>query len=197
MSTDLTRTFVCVEIGAPEQAAIAAMRTWLPDDIRAVRSVVATNLHITMRFLGDLSPEHMEAVCRATESTASEFERFEALIGEVGAFPSARRASTIWAGVTEGDEVLANIYQRLEEHLSKSGFGSPDKRFRAHVTLARVRPEIGSLDRRRLADALTAISSTPHRPVPIQVSHLTVMASKLTREGSIYTPITQANLGWN
>lgn len=103
-----------------------------------VRWVEGKNLHITLKFLGQVEISRMEQVGYVLERMAGEFEPFEARTGGVGAFPSLGRARVVWYGVKEGGERLTALAQAAEESLEGLGF-EREGRFHAHITLGRVR----------------------------------------------------------
>ena len=116
-------------------AAIEALRR--PGD--GVSWVKPENLHYTMRFLGEVGEDGARRAADAATESAAKSRRFDAALGPLGAFPSARRARVIWVGMSEGAEALVALARDLDRALEKRGFGGADKPFSAHLTLGRVR----------------------------------------------------------
>jgi 2'-5' RNA ligase len=102
-----------------------------------LKIVNPTNIHITLRFLGNITIGRMEEVGEAI--TKVRFTPFAVKIQGVGAFPNRRYSRVVWAGITEGVNPLQAIFAQLEPLLRNIGF-APDRRgFSPHLTIARVR----------------------------------------------------------
>jgi len=95
------------------------------------------NIHITMRFLGNISPSIIDSIHEEIEKIS--FTSFDVEIKGLGAFPSLRYARVIWAGIRRGANELANVFNQLEPHLRGLGFRPDPKGFSPHLTIARVK----------------------------------------------------------
>lgn len=148
-----------------------------------------TNLHYTLRFLGDLGPGRVEAASRAAAESVRGLAPFEASLGSTGAFPNLRRPRVLWIGLEVGAESLELFARSLDEALSREGFDRPDRPFQAHLTLGRLRePERGAVG--HLAERL----SGEHARGRFTVRTLTVIHSTLDPKGSIYRPLAEYEL---
>jgi RNA 2',3'-cyclic 3'-phosphodiesterase len=183
------RLFLAVFPPEPVQraayAAIEALRR--PGD--GVSWVKRENLHYTMRFLGEVGEDGARRAAEAATEAAARSRAFAAQLGALGAFPDARRARVLWAGMTEGGESLEALARDLDRALAVRGFGKADKRFSAHLTLGRVR-EPGPDWTARLADVTVAGESAS-----FTVDRIRVVESKLDPHGSIYTVRAEGLLG--
>ena len=99
--------------------------------------VRAENIHITLWFLGNISPGLADRIC--DELRSLRFRPFSIELSGVGAFPSLSRPRVIWAGVRRGSEELKEIYEQLKKLLRGLGFRPDPKGFKPHVTIARVK----------------------------------------------------------
>lgn len=135
------RTFVCVEIPPEQQDELAKLQDRLPREVHALKRVQPGLMHITLRFLGDVTSTQLAAITKAAGVTSENSQPFSVTVATVGAFPNARRARVIWAGIAEGRKALERIAHGLDQELCTLGFARPDKDFSAHITLARVRPK--------------------------------------------------------
>jgi 2'-5' RNA ligase len=104
-----------------------------------VRWVRPENVHLTLKFLGDVSKDALGRVAEALERVRGRHEPFEAEPSGFGAFPSARRARILWAGIGEGSEPLRALAEDVEASLEPLGFGPEDRAYMAHLTLGRAR----------------------------------------------------------
>jgi len=185
------RTFVAVEINT----AVRQRAGELIDAFRAapadVKWVDAPNMHLTLKFLGDVSVSETVAVCRAVQRGAAEVEPFELEVRGAGAFPSAQRPRTVWLGVGEGEPAMAVLHRQIEDALKKLGYRPEHRRFHSHLTLGRIRrggpgvAQLGELIEQH-ADFLAG---------RVQVSQVVVFSSQLDRAGPMYEVLGRAKCG--
>jgi len=102
-----------------------------------LKLVEPQNIHITMRFLGDIKPTMVDPVHEAMKKVS--FSAFDCEIRGLGAFPDLRYARVVWAGIKKGAEELKGIFHQLEPNLQQLGFRPDPKGFSPHLTLARVK----------------------------------------------------------
>lgn len=184
------RTFVAVEL-TPEirgraKQLIARLRRIVAD----VRWVGPEDLHLTLKFLGEVDVLEIPRVCAAVAATVDEFSPFEMEIVGAGAFPDLVRPRTIWLGVGQGAEEMVDLHQRLQAALAPLGFREEGRRFRPHVTLGRVRDSA--------EDARFTQAFAEHEDFSaggMVVGDLTVFSSELSRQGSKYEVIGHADFG--
>lgn len=102
-----------------------------------LKLVKPQNIHITMRFLGNISPSIVNSIHKEMEKIS--FTSFDVEIKGLGAFPSLRYARVVWAGIRNGANELANIFNQLEPSLRGLGLRPDPKGFSPHLTIARVK----------------------------------------------------------
>ncbi len=105
---------------------------------RAVRPVTDKNLHLTLRFLGDIEPDDTVEIAAAMRMAASNVPAFDVRLVGVGAFPRPDRPSVIWVGV-EGTQPLDRFVGALNPTLDSLGLSPSDKPWKPHLTVARVK----------------------------------------------------------
>jgi RNA 2',3'-cyclic 3'-phosphodiesterase len=177
------RTFICVEIPASLRKNIASLQ----DDLRAVGSQVswtkADNIHLTLKFLGDVAEPDLPKICRASELAATGIEPFALTVAGTGCFPSAKNPRVLWVGFQVLPEPLTKLQSRLEEFLDRVGFPRENQRFRPHLTIGRVRSNSSPFALSKKLEEHGFESQT------FAVDRLVVMRSQLNPKGSIYTPL--------
>ncbi len=154
----------------------------------AVRPVAYNGVHLTLKFFGDLTVQQIRAASEVVSSVAAVVPGFDFRVRGLGAFPSERRPSVVWVGVTDGEE-CASLVEALEVALGEAGFPLETRPFRPHVTLARVKarpPE-------RLAGLLSRFADTDFGCFP--VSSIELIATELTPNGPLYTTLEEFKLG--
>jgi 2'-5' RNA ligase len=113
--------------------------------VRNVRASPANQIHITLRFIGDIDERRIPDVVSAVEAACSGTKPFEVSLKGAGCFPDARRPSVVWVGA-EPSETLSGIAGRLSKELDSRGIDYDRKPFKSHVTIGRCRgpADIGS-----------------------------------------------------
>ncbi|MGD2151714.1 MAG: RNA 2',3'-cyclic phosphodiesterase [Gemmatimonadales bacterium] len=182
------RTFVALVPSAAEQKRLADAAAGLRDAGFPIRWAPPENVHLTLKFLGEVSEERVREVCGAVDGTAAGVPPFEMGVGGFGAFPSLRRPQVVWVGV-EREPTLESLQAALEEALAGLGFAREERAFRPHLTLGRARKRVSPNEFRGLADLLQSIE---YRDV-FQIRSLDVMRSRLMPTGAIYDVVRSAN----
>ena len=155
MAEDLDRLFVGVPVPPEALAACAALLgpVMARHGGRGVRWVRTENLHLTLRFLGLLTPSRIDVLGEAVDAAAAGVEPFEVVLAGAGAFPGDRRPRAIWLGIERGAEELGTISRALDGALVRSGMPADDRPFRPHLTVART-DAAGTSGSLAVADAL-------------------------------------------
>ncbi|HDI52934.1 MAG TPA: RNA 2',3'-cyclic phosphodiesterase [Candidatus Bathyarchaeota archaeon] len=180
------RCFIAVDVeDAQLLDAIAEAQRKLQSTGADLKLVERENLHITLRFLGEISPSLAEAVGELIRE--SSFKPFRVGFRGVGAFPNTHRPRVIWIGVSEGAEELKRLHARIEKGLLSLGFRGEDRSFTPHLTIARVR---SGRNRDRLAMALESLLDIEFGS--LTVSHVRLKRSTLTPRGPIYTTLAES-----
>jgi 2'-5' RNA ligase len=161
----------------------------LPD--APVRWVQVNNIHLTLKFLGDVSTANLETLTKLLQSEALNYPTFEISVGELGAFPSAHRPRVVWVGVQAPAE-LNNLQQGIEQKMARLGYKSEDRPFSPHLTLGRVSRNAGTQDFVRMEAALTTTKVSYIGAMLVNAVHL--FKSDLQSSGPIYTELLEAPL---
>jgi 2'-5' RNA ligase len=185
------RAFIAVDISPEIQArlekVITNIKSNLPDG--AVRWVTAANLHLTLKFLGDVSVNNLSMLQEMLLAEVGHHHQFEISVGGLGAFPSARRARVIWVGV-EAPLELAAVQNGIENEMSRLGYAREERPFSPHLTLGRVSRNATPSELHLIGDELHKTKIGFLGAVHIHAVHL--YQSDLHPEGSIYTRLFTA-----
>jgi 2'-5' RNA ligase len=157
---------------------------------RHVSWVATGNLHLTVKFLGEVAEDRIEAVAGAITSAVAGVGAFDAQIEGLGAFPSAARPRVVWAGVTAGAGTMADLAGRVDDALAALDFSREARPFAPHITLGRVR-EPGRMP--ALTEALHGAAGRGFGRLP--VARVSLMRSELSPRGARYTELAAASLG--
>ena len=183
----MIRTFVAIPLPAAWAAYAARVSAALAGRVRGVSWVREENLHLTIRFLGDLGESGVARLGEAVARAADTLHAPVASPGALGAFPSLERPRVVWIGVATGREGLTAVGAAVNAAIDRAGFERADKPFRPHVTLGRVRPGARGLEALRAA-------VLPEPPSPASLDRIVVMKSDLHPSGARYTALREVRL---
>jgi len=171
------RAFVAIEVNNKDVLnSIHKVQTEL--NIKA-KPVELHNMHFTVQFLGEVSEEMIGKISDALNSI--EFSAFSISFTGIGVFPKPNSPRVIWIGTDDGINELEKLAEMVRSKLSQLGF-SPDKKFKPHVTIFRVKNKIEDM-----SDKLEKFSSYYFGKQT--VSEIKLKKSELTPNGPIYTDL--------
>ena len=152
-----------------------------------LKLVKPENIHLTLRFLGEIPVVLVDEIFKVMQSAVR--PPFEMEVKGLGAFPSVTRPRVIWAGVSDGAEAVVEIHRKIEAGLKRLGFRPEDKRFTAHITIARVKS-------RRNVERLLRVFQEYRNAVfgRMLVDCIRLKKSVLTPRGPIYTTLREVQL---
>lgn len=167
------RLFVALPLPQAVRKSLAPLCSGLP----GARWVPPENMHITLRFLGELSGDVIDDVDAALAGISA--PAFSIALAGVGHFGNGARPRAIWAGVAR-EPALVHLHDKIESAVVRAGLPPDGQKFAPHVTLSR--PKGTSIP--KLQDFLTAHSL--FRSDPWEVSHFTLFSSFLAHTNAIY-----------
>ena len=185
------RTFVAVELSAAVRGRAADLIERLRRCDAKVKWVDTANMHLTLKFLGDVPESEIAAVCRVVTEAAGPFVPFDITAVGAGAFPDARRPRTLWIGIDRGAEELCRLQKSVDRALRKLGFPKEGRQFHPHLTIGRLRQ--GGDSASRLGDLVRDLENFDAAGATI--NQVTVFASYLSKTGPTYEALGRARLG--
>ncbi|MGQ9624424.1 MAG: RNA 2',3'-cyclic phosphodiesterase [Candidatus Bathycorpusculaceae bacterium] len=149
-----------------------------------LKLVEPKNIHVTIRFLGNISLNTVEKVFEGMKKV--QFAPFEVMLKGIGAFPDVRYPRVVWIGMTQGATQLKNIFNQLEPNLCSLGFQPDPKGFSPHLTIARVK---SGRNKAELAKFLT--ENVNYEFGTVKAECLRLKRSDLTPKGPIYSTLKE------
>lgn len=215
------RCFVAIELSDAVRRALASAGRRLTGGSRDVRLTPVEQLHLTLKFLGEVDEARLPGVCEIVRTAAASSGPFDIRISRIGCFPP-RGPRVLWAGVRDGGE-CARWVQDVEGPLAELGFPPDGRPFTPHVTLGRSRNRAGGaliraiVDRRAGDDRAGdrpgeqagdaggmgkrkrglprgADSADEFPPLDMRVESVTLFESRLGRDGAVHVPLLIAPL---
>jgi len=183
------RTFIAAECSGGIASRASKLMTQLSQVPAKVSWVRPENLHWTLKFLGDVDLTDVATISAALQQVARETEPFEVVAQGVGAFPRLERPRTLWLGVSQGGEQLAELADRIDAALAPLRFKPEGRRYTPHLTLGRVR------GRHHLAELSEALSEhADFHAGTVLVDEIVIFSSQLQPGGSVHEPLAHFEL---
>ncbi|HEV8663540.1 MAG TPA: RNA 2',3'-cyclic phosphodiesterase [Candidatus Methylomirabilis sp.] len=176
------RLFIAIVLSDALRDALGALQR----DLRAAGGPVSwvkpENIHLTLKFLGEVPPAREGLVREAMAEAVAGLSPFTLRAGGCGAFPGGRNPRVLWVGLRAGGPEAATLAARVEAACAARGFPPENRAFRGHLTLGRVRGSRGLEEtlRRLQAHAEDTLGETA-------VDRIVLYESRLHPAGSIYT----------
>ncbi|MFH0729946.1 MAG: RNA 2',3'-cyclic phosphodiesterase [Pseudomonadota bacterium] len=190
--TNTLRAFIAIELPPPVLLATGDAQKKLKAAGLRLKWVRPENLHLTLRFLGDIAQSRIPEIVAAIRSASKEVIPFALNAGGIGVFPNFRAPRVIWMGIDGDLDTLGGICQRLEEKLTPLGFPPEGRPFTGHLTLGRVAERINIP---LLQNAVSA--ADPIESGIFTVDRICFIKSDLRPTGAIYTRLAEIILSDN
>jgi len=188
------RSFIAIELPEEARKGLARLRKELErDEHKFVKWVDPGGIHLTLKFLGNISSKRVAEITEAIEEAAQGISPFYLEISGLGAFPSLRQARVFWVGIGGEVDKLSRLQQNIDSALAALRFAKEERSFVPHLTLARIRQGASPPGKRSFGELVgSAIFEDKYH---IKVEAIRLMRSQLTPAGAIYTCLSTVGLG--
>ncbi|QCO02750.1 RNA 2',3'-cyclic phosphodiesterase [Azospirillum argentinense] len=178
----MIRLFVALDFPEDVRLRLAGLGGGVP----GARWTDADNLHLTLRFIGEVPEDQAAEIDELLAQIAA--PAFDLVLDGVGVYGSGRNARVLWAGVERSD-ALSHLQSKVESALVRCGLPAEERKFSPHVTLARLKDapkdRIGRFVEER----------GMFRAGPIRVEHFTLYRSHLGKGAAVYEALSEYGLG--
>lgn len=184
----LIRSFIAIELSPSTQQNLALIQNhfkYLDVDVKWVRH---SNIHVTLKFLGEISPEQVAMISDLLKSCFKDKAPFPIEINHIGAFPKIERPRVIWAGVGRNADQIIELADILENQLSLLHFKKDKEKFVPHLTIGRIRSP------KNISKLSAAIQEYHLSPIQQQIEKIIFFKSTLTPQGPIYEALKEIML---
>jgi len=185
------RTFLAINLSVPTIRAVTEAQGVLRQSVGKVLKmawVAPANLHLTLKFLGQVETEAAEAVGDVLARGVAALKPFEVRAVGVGAFPDEQRPRVLWVGLVDESGALKTLQADVERWMEGLGFAREARPFAPHLTLGRVKEGHGSV-----AEALQQFRDTGFGASTIR--EVTLYESRLRAKGAEYVVLRRAVIG--
>ncbi|MDO8489374.1 MAG: RNA 2',3'-cyclic phosphodiesterase [Candidatus Omnitrophota bacterium] len=185
------RTFIAIELPPDIKYSISKIQDKLKISLPKVSWVIPINLHLTLKFLGEISSKKLDSINQIIKEITKTTSSFRIKLETVGIFPHISEARIIWIGSENLPQKLKEIIEQLETRLGESGIAKEKRPFRAHITIGRLRNCIASsIVEKSISDIKTDMV---HKNLEFVAGGITLFESTLSSSGPTYTVLKEAN----
>lgn len=180
------RAFIAVDLSAEVLDRLAQVMDGLRREIGegAIRWVPIENMHLTLKFLGDVSVSNLDRLKEIMRTSAATCSPFALSVGGLGAFPSPLRARVVWVGV-EGPPDLMSLQRMIDTETDRLGYASENRDFKPHLTLGRVGRNVTPKELQKIGQVLKEKKVGFLGVAQVRDVHL--FRSDLQSNGAVYT----------
>lgn len=183
------RTFIAFELPENIVACLERLQQALKRHGLNIRWVNPQNIHLTLKFLGDIPVGKYPEIESAIKLTTQAFEPPALSVAGMGVFPTIKNARVLWTGLGGETETLVKLHQNLDTQLSCLGIKKENRPFKSHLTLGRIKKRVVP------AHLLKAIQACcEFEPLNFSARHVVLYQSDLKPNGAVYTPLFKASL---
>jgi len=182
------RAFVALPLPESVRNQIRSAQEALKNYRLNIRWVRPENIHLTLRFLGDVNPADVERLHKALEQATADREPLELVAKGFGVFPNIRKPRVNWMGVGGDTGKLFELQRRVEEELARVGFPPESRRFKAHLTMGRSK---GRIQGTQLVKAFEELEDFA---LPFTAGSVILYQSRLSPRGARYTRLKEIPL---
>ena len=191
---NLVRAFIALELPTFLQDAIhlstASLQKKLGPDL--IRWTTPHNVHLTLKFLGDVSPANMDILKQMLTMESAQHSAFDIHVEGIGSFPNPKRPRVLWVGLN-APATLSSLARGIETASAKLGYPTEERGFSPHLTIGRVRQNVPAAGLQKIR---TALEETKVGNLGMaHIDAINLYKSELQPGGSVYTRLFSASLG--
>ena len=185
------RAFFAIDLSSEIKNSIGILIKELAFAGKGIKWVGQGNLHVTLKFLGEVEDGRLAEIFYAVNQAAGGSGSFKLKAGTLGFFPGPKRPKVLWAGITEGGGKVSEIYAAIEKRLFQCGFPKEEKEstFVPHITIGRIKTL-------SVENALIR-SMEEKKGIPfgsMEADRIVIMKSVLGKDGPQYSPVYEIYL---
>lgn len=178
------RLFWAVNLPDDLKRKLSGLQSRLRETPANVKWVEQHNLHLTVRFLGEVDAGRVDEITRAAREALAGLSGFSLQLSGLGFFPGPNKPRVVWIGVQGNLVKFRELYNRMETGMAGIGLAGDGKRFSPHLTLGRVRvPQAAAELVSKAGDVACEFGIIGE----VKVAAVDLMESRLTRKGPVYT----------
>jgi len=181
------RSFIAIPLNRRTHSELLQLQDKLRKSHADIKWVKPENIHLTLKFLGDIDESQATQIKTTLTEVSKRHNPFSMHLSSLGTFPKLSSPRVVWVGIDEGQQECKTLQKSVEDALEKLGFEKENRKFTAHLTLGRVRSDKNKSQFINLLEENRDFSSKTR----ITVERIILFQSTLSKEGSIYAPLSK------
>ncbi|MFH1646044.1 MAG: RNA 2',3'-cyclic phosphodiesterase [Candidatus Omnitrophota bacterium] len=181
------RTFIAIDINEDSKKELADLILNLKKTENNIKWVEPRNIHLTLKFLGNVSDELIEKIKIELKKISKSHKAFEMHLAQAGVFPKLTSPRVLWVGTDEGNEEILKLQSKIEDSMERLGLKKETRPFFTHTTLGRVKE---LKEKTKLTKKIEKENNFSSQYIN-HIDKITLYQSKLTPKGPIYSVIEE------
>jgi 2'-5' RNA ligase len=183
------RAFIAIELPIGIKNSLSKIQEKLATERLKVSWVKPHNLHLTLKFLGDIFPEQLSQIEQIITEITKTTSGFKVKLETLGVFPNLNAARIIWIGANQIPVELGQLTQQLQIRLTECNIPREERDFCAHITIGRIKYKISTSDLNKAIEKLR--NDLLVRNLEFDCAGITLFESTLKPDGPIYTVLNK------
>ena len=185
----MVRTFIGIELNANTVNEIAEELNYLSYHFPKINWVRPENLHITLKFLGNVIPNDLRNIFDNITYVGSKSSPFSLDIQSVGLLPNEKHPRIVYAGCAMGEDCLKRLHKEVNDIISSIGYPEEPRPYYPHITLGRIKKPSYALGIEEYLRDLQKINFGI-----TDIDEIVVFMSELKNKGAVYSPMYRIKL---
>jgi 2'-5' RNA ligase len=177
------RSFIAIELPPDIKKRLQSVQNELKKCGPDVKWVEPENIHLTLKFLGNVGTKDAKKIGELLEKDFSLKKSFKVTLDRLGCFPSLHSPRVLWAGFEDSKDNSKNIARHLDNSLNGLGFDKETKEFQLHATLGRFRSPRNKIAFIEQIERL----NLRFKPYDVLLDNITLFESRLSPKGASYS----------
>jgi 2'-5' RNA ligase len=182
--SNIIRAFIAIELPEKIIYTIGKVQEEIKSYGVKIRWVRPNNIHLTLKFLGDIKETDTEKIARVISESVTGYPPISLAVKGIGVFPGIKQPRVLWLGISKQLNLLTGLQKTLDEKLEAMGFPKEKRPFKGHLTLGRIKDKI---DPKRLHDVLKDF--TQFESEHFFGERIILYKSELKPKGAVYTKL--------
>ena len=184
----MIRTFIAIKLPTEVKQVARQIQNQLGESIEGIKWVKHENLHLSVKFLGNVEENRINDIATAVKNAVKESSVMNLKTGHLGVFPNEKSPRILWLGL-EGDVPdFIRMSKNCESELAKLGYEIDARENKPHITIGRIRST------KKQKGVINILKDIPIESILFRVDALKLMRSELNRNGAVYTNLQSVKL---
>lgn len=190
MENSKIRSFIGIKLENNIKTPILTVQSAFKDLDCKIKFVSADNIHITLKFIGDIELDHLSALNDIIKNICDNYSPIEISLSDVGVFPTPSFPKVLWVGFTDKDKIALNISNQLNDELRSFGIEKENRNFTPHITIGYIK---SLKNKQKIIETIKGIPKFSES-ANYNINNITLFKSTLTKTGPIYEVLNSFQL---